>query len=63
MLPRFLSVAQSQAKEVLPPGTTARDVFAAWEEMRAKTMVRARQRDAQSLAFRGFTSDPREVRP
>ncbi len=52
MFPRFLSAAQLQAKEVLPPGTTARDVFAAWEQMRTKTMVRARQRDAQSLAFR-----------
>ncbi len=63
MFPRFLSAAHSQAKEVLPPGTTARDVFAAWEQMRTKTMVRARQRDAQSLAFREFTSGLQERSP
>ena len=54
MLPRFHAAAQAQAAVTFREGVSARDVLRAWNQMRTKTMVRARQQGARTLEFTGF---------
>lgn len=54
MLPRFQAAAQAQAAVTFREGVSARDVLRAWDGMRTKTMVRARQQRALTLDFTGF---------
>lgn len=54
MLPRFEDAARAQAAVTFREGTSARDVLRAWDQMRTKTMVRARQQGARTLEFTGF---------
>ncbi len=54
LLPRFQAAAQAQAAVTFREGVSARDVLRAWDGMRTKTMVRARQQRALTLDFTGF---------